>query len=122
MLLDAESLKLFGDPKLKVTSVVNRGYVVSKLNDGVFHELLMRYEKEGGERLWEGADMYAVFLGVYSMESGVTIAEDDMGVLRSALKRVDLHRKAKDQVEKAFTHYKNNGDGWNFRNSPTSEV
>ena len=56
------------------------------------------------------ADKCAVFLGVYSMERGVKIGEDDMEVLRSAVKRVDLHREAKEQVENALTHYKN-GDG-----------
>ena len=122
MLLNAEIRKMFRDPNLSITSIINRGYVVSKLNDGGFHEVLMRYEKEGGESYWDGADEFAVFLGVYSMELGVTIAEDDMGILRSALKRVDLLREAKEQVEKAFTHYENNGAGWNFKNSPTSEV
>lgn len=114
LLLDHECLKLFGDPKLEITSVINRKYAVSELNNGKFHKILMRYESKDGKSRWEypgmSADKCAVFLGVYSMERGVKIGEDDMEVLRSAVKRVDLHREAKEQVENALTHYKN-GDG-----------
>lgn len=117
----------FLDVPVQITSVINRAYAVSRLNDGVFHKILMRFESEDGQQLWfQDADMcadkYAVYLGVYSMERGVKIGEADMGILRSAIKRVELHQKAKEQVEYALTHYKSNGDGWNFRSNPTGEV
>ena len=130
MLLDHESFQLFDDPKLRITSVLNRAYAVERLNDGKFHKFLMRYQTKDGKPLWGSADKeagkyadkHAVYLGVYYMERGVTIGEDDMKILRSAAKRVELHEEAKEQVEKALTRYKSKGDGWNFKNYPSREV
>ena len=83
----------------------------------------MRFANEdGGEKVYPEADMCAVFLGVYSMQHGATVPEHDIGILRSALKRADLPQEVKEQVEKALTHYKNNGDGWNFKNTSTGEL
>ena len=74
----------------------------------------MRYQTEKGEQLWPLADKFAVFLGAYSMVLGVAIGRNDMDILRSALKRVEIHSEAKVQMEIALEGYKSNGEGWDF--------
>ena len=113
-LLGEECFKLTGDQDLSIRSPIDREYVVRKFDDGFFHELLMRYETEKGEQLWPLADKFAVFLGADSMVLGVAIGRDDMDILRSALKRVEIDPEARRQMEKALKGYKSNGEGWDF--------
>ncbi len=115
--LNAECLKMTGNSKLKICGPLpeNHYYVLNKFNNGFFHELLMRYETSKGENHWEGSDEYAVFLDAFAMDLGVQINEDDMEVLRSALKRVKIDREGKLSMEKALKDYQNNGERWDFR-------
>lgn len=116
-MLDTECHKMTGNPKLKICDPLpeNRYFVIKKFNNGFFHELLIRYETTEGENHWKGSDKYAVFLGAFAMGLGVKINEDDMEILRSALKRVEIGREGKLSMEKALKDYKNDGERWDFR-------
>ena len=109
-MLNRECLKMTGDPELKICCPVDRDHVLRKFNDGFFHEILMRFKVVNGEREWPIEHLYSVFLGVYAMALGVKIENEDMDILRSALRRVLILGEPKKQIEKAFQNYKSNGE------------
>ena len=54
-------------------------------------------------------DMYQVFLGVFAMEYGVEIAEEDMEIMQSALVKANLTENTKNFIREAFADYGRNG-------------
>ena len=95
-------------------SVCDPEYTVRKLNEGFFHSLLTGYVQKDGIELSSGLGKRAVFLGAYAMELGVVIGKDDMDILRAAFDKTKMHRTAIAQMNEALTHYKSNGEGWDF--------
>lgn len=100
-----DAKKAMGYPELDLTMPRNRVDVVSKLNAGVFSELLDQYKVKRSK-------YNMVFLAALSMQLGVIIPKKDMKIIRAAFRRVEF--MGKEQMAKALKEYNNNGEGWDF--------
>ena len=126
-LLDRECEKVTGDSQLRVSTDRMREYTVDFFNrTNCFHTILTRFVREDGGEVGvpgeDSSDKCAVLLGACSMRLGVVIGDKDKDLLRSALHRLNIHRDARKQMEKALEQYKSNGDMWDFDRNELSKV
>ena len=91
---------------------------IHNLSDEFFHKLITLYLEESGDEKAPGLTLFAFYIGVYSMQAGIIIREDDKKILRQALEKVELSTVAKTQMEEALENYKNDGEGWDFERLP----
>ena len=112
-------LEMTGNTTLDFWDPERSEYTVRALNEGLFHILLTCYSN-GMERfsnydISSGFGSRAVYLGAYAMKLGITIGADDMDILHAAFDKVTICPKARAQMNEALTHYKSNGEEWDFK-------
>lgn len=99
--------KLINEPDVNLYVPDNPEHLAAKLNDGVFHQLLVSYQA----KKWRQG---VIILGAAMMQVGGHISEDDMKILRTTLKKTPMFGEAKAQMKKALKEYKNDGTLWDF--------
>ena len=107
--------EIAGDAGLNFNMPRNREELVTKLNNGLFVQLLQRFLAEKNED-------YIVLLGALAMKLGATVNEDAKKSIRASLHSAYMHEPAKKQVMKGLKEYKNNGEAWNFNSSGLLET
>ena len=124
--LDRECGKVTGDPQLCMSTDRTRQYTVDFFNrTNCFHKILTRFVREDGSEVGvpsDWSDKWAVLLGACAMRLGVAIGDKDRDLLRSAFHRLNIHRDARKQMEKALEQYKSNEDMWDFDRNESSKV
>jgi len=105
--LSSDVGKLINEPDVSLYVPQNPEHLATKLNDGVFHQLLVGYQAQK----WKHG---VIFLGAAMMQVGGHISEDDMKILRTTLKKTPMYDEAKAQMQKGLTEYKNDGTPWDF--------
>lgn len=105
--ISSEAGRITHDPDFTFWYPENKPETVAKLNDGLFHQLVEKFQI----KQWKHGIIY---LGALSMQLGVKITEEDMQILRDTLKRVKMFGEAKAQMKKGLDGYKNNGEEWDF--------
>lgn len=107
--------RLANDPDFTLLYPEKRDQVVHKLNAGIFHQLLEKFQAKN----WKHGIIY---LGALSMQLGVKIVDEDMLVLKKTLPRVTMYDLAKEQMRKGLEGYKNNGEAWDFESPGVVET
>lgn len=113
--ISSEASKLANDPDFTFWYPENKDEVVTKLNAGLFHQLLEKFQNID----WKHG---IVYLGALTMQLGASISEHDMQVLRDTLRRTPMYDEAKAQMEKGLQGYKNDGKEWNFKSPGLNET
>lgn len=103
--ISEDAAKAMNIPDLDLAMPRNRADVVGKLNAGVFSDLLDQYKV----KQWKPG---MVFLAAVSMQLGAIIPNEDMKVVRAAMRRLEF--MGKEQMAKALKEYRNNGEAWDF--------
>ncbi|KAF6230534.1 hypothetical protein HO133_004878 [Letharia lupina] len=105
--INEEAGKLANDPLFNFEFPKNHDEVVAKLNAGLFHQLLAKFQAKN----WKHGIIY---LGALSVQLGVKIGDEDMRVLRDTLPRTKMYDEARAQMQKGLDGYKNDGEAWHF--------
>lgn len=110
-----EAGRLANDPDFTFSHPENHDTTVTKLNGGLFHQLLEKFQTKN----WKHG---VIYLGALSMRLGVKIAEEDMRVLKETLTRVRMYNEAKEQMHKGLEGYKSDGVAWDFKSPGVIET
>lgn len=110
-----EAGRLANDPDFTLWHPDNHDEVVGKLNAGLFHQLLEKFQAKN----WKHGIIY---LGALSMQLGVKIAAEDLLVLKETLPRVSMYDEAKEQMRKGLEGYKSDGEAWDFESPGVHET
>ena len=110
-----EAGRLANDPDFTFLYPENHDAVVTKLNSGLFHQLLENFQAKN----WKHG---VIYLGALSMQLGVKIVEEDMRVLKETLTRVRMYDEAKEQMRKGLEGYKSDGVAWDFESPGVIET
>ena len=110
-----EARKLAKNPDFDLWYPENHKDVVTELNAGVFHQLLVKFV----DLKWNHG---VVYLAALTMQLGATINDTDMQTIRDTLPHTPMYDEAKGQMQKGINEYKSDGKPWDFESMGLHET